>query len=247
MNNKDIHKENKQKLSVLTPRQALIYAAAEGWQGDDPSPWISPAAVGDILAWAKSHISGQTQDEDFSSAFDELVLEGLFFEIHQGLFDPPCYYCSFDTDFLKEIPDGSQWVDFWDDWVQRYDEEHGFKTWRRMGLCAGQGSQGPSDAPWGPCLGPSCCWFEDGDEQCNHELRFIKGLKVVCKGCGQDVIREQLTEFPSGIWSRGSSYAHHPHVCPHCTKSHNALKRLCKQYGDVDHERSLQEFKSKWL
>ena len=52
-----------------------------------------------------------------------------------------------------------------------YDEQYD-KTWRKMGLCAGQGSQGPSDAPWGPCLGSSCFWFEDNKEYCNHGLTF---------------------------------------------------------------------------
>lgn len=163
--------------AMVTPRQALIYAAAEGWKGDGPSPWISPVANNDILAWAESHLSSSTYNHQILlSAFEKLIQEGLFFEIHKGLYNPPCLYCSFDTNFLKEIPDGEKYADFWNDCVQRYDEEYGSKTWRRLGLCAGQGSQGPSDAPWGPCLGSSCCWFEDNKEYCNHELRFrIKG------------------------------------------------------------------------
>ena len=163
--------------AMVTPRQALIYAAAEGWKGDGPSPWISPVANDDILAWAESHLSSSTHNRQvLLSAFEKLIQERLFFEIHKGLFNSPSFYCSFDANFLKEIPDGEEYADFWNDCVQRYDEEYGFKTWRILGLCAGQGSQGPSDAPWGPCLGSSCGWFEDNKEHCNHGLRFrIKG------------------------------------------------------------------------
>jgi hypothetical protein len=156
----------------ITPRQALIYAALTGWKGDEPNPWFCPVAINDLLAWAGSYHPEPV--DSLPRAFEELVLEGLFFEICRGLFDPPCYYCSFDSRFLEELPDGPEYVDYWRSLVDDYDEEYGRSTWRSLGLCAGQGSQGPSDSPWGPCLGASCCWFVDGDERCNHDLRFAK-------------------------------------------------------------------------
>jgi hypothetical protein len=228
----------------MTPRQAFIYAALGGWKGDEPNPWICPMEFNDIGAWAKSYLPMST--DLLPEAFEELTQEGLFFEIHHGLFDPPCYYCSFDSDFLREIADGPEHVDFWKDLTDRYDQEHGLKTWRRLGLCAGQGSQGPSDAPWGPCLGASCCWFMDGTERCNHDLRFAKGLKVPCAGCGQEVVREELHKFASGIWLRDSSFARQPLVCRNCISSHDALLRLSRQYSSVDKKRTLQEFERKW-
>jgi hypothetical protein len=165
--------ENRDEPAIVTPRQALIYAALVGWHGDEPCPWISPISIEDILAWAKSHFHGTI--DSLIPSFKELEVEGLFFEIHKGLFDPACYFCSYKTDFLIEIPDGEDYTDYWDGFSEDYDEQYGFKTWRTLGLCAGQGSQGPSDTPWGPCLGSSCCWFEDNGE-CNHGLKFkIKG------------------------------------------------------------------------
>ena len=93
--------ENQGEPATVTHRQALIYAALVGWHGDEPCPWICPISIEDILAWAKSHFHG-TMDS-LIPAFKELEVEGLFFEIHKGLFDPACYFCSYKTDFLKEI------------------------------------------------------------------------------------------------------------------------------------------------
>lgn len=156
----------------ITPRQALIYAALTGWKGDEPNPWFCPVAINDLLAWAGSHRPDSVGS--LPQAFEELVREGLFFEIHRGLFDPPCYYCSFQSRFLEELPDGQEHVDYWEGLVDDYDDRYGLKTWRRLGLCAGQGSEGPSGSPWGPCLGASCCWFVDGDERCHHDLHFAR-------------------------------------------------------------------------
>ena len=238
------NKSESQNESIMnTPRQALIHAAVEGWKGDGQCSWISPTTATDICAWAESHLVGSAQNQGLLQAFEELVLEGLFFEIHHGLFDPSCYYCSFNSVFLEEIPNGSQYVDFWNDLVLRYDEEHGLSTWRHLGLCAGQGSQGPSDAPWGPCLGTSCCWFGDGSERCNHGLKFSMNQIVVCDGCGKEVIRENLEKFTSGLMSSDGYVFCHPKVCGNCTNSRSALIRLCKKWmGMADEKRSLEEF-----
>lgn len=152
-----------------TPRQALILAALSGWRGDDPSSWISPTTREDLIAWGESHYGGPSAH--LERAFTALELEGLFFEVHPSTFFPVAYYCSFDPDFLQELPDSDQYQDLWESFVDEYDQEHG-AAWRHAGLCAGQGSQGPSDSRWGPCLGLSCCWYQDGNETCNHELSF---------------------------------------------------------------------------
>ena len=159
--------ENKDERTEVPSRQALIYAALVGWRCDEPCPWISPISIEDILAWAKSHFHG-TMDS-LIPAFKELEVEGLFFEIHKGFFNPACYFCSYKTDFLKGISDGEEHIDYWNDFSMDYDESHGMKGWRKQGICAGQGSLGPSD--WGPCLGSSCCWFEDSSK-CKHDLKF---------------------------------------------------------------------------
>lgn len=172
--------ENSQTKSI-TPRQALISAALCGWKGDEPSTWISPVVAEDILGWAKSYLPGP--NKFLASAFENLVTEGLFFEIHHGVFDPPCYYCSFVADFLKEIPTGPDFIDFWEDIVDKYNKEYGLSIWHRLGVCAGQGSQGPSGEGWGSCLGASCCSFLDGSEHCTHDLNFVRGLKVLKKKC----------------------------------------------------------------
>ena len=151
----------------LSPRQALLSAALSGWRGDTPCSWISPATRDTIIAWGESHYGGPTAH--LERAFTALELEGLFFEVHPTTFFPPAYYCCLDSDFIEELPDVVGEHELWDGLVEEYDEEHGF-TWRRTGICAGQGSQGPSD--WGPCLGPSCVWFQEGNESCNHDLSF---------------------------------------------------------------------------
>jgi hypothetical protein len=228
----------------ITPRQALIYAALAGWRGDEPNPWFCPVAIDDLLAWAASYRPHPI--DSLSQVLDELVLEGLFFEVHRGLFSPPCYYCSYAVKFLRDIPDGLEHVEYWQGLMDRYDEEHGPDIWRRLGLCAGQGSQGPSDAPWGPCRGTACCWFVNGNERCNHSLRFAKGLKVSCVGCGQETVREELRKFASGIWLKDSEYATYPVVCGKCVNSPKALARLIEQHSDTDKERTVQEFRRRW-
>ena len=120
--------ENQNESTTVTPRQALIYAALVGWKGDEPSPWFCPVAIDDILAWAKSHFQGTK--ESLITAFKELETEGLFFEIHKGVFDPPCYFCSYKTHFLNEISDGKANIDYWSGVSEDYDEEYGLKTWR---------------------------------------------------------------------------------------------------------------------
>lgn len=152
-----------------TPRQALILAALSGWSGDDPCSWSSPVAREDLIAWGESHYGGPSAH--LECAFSALELEGLFYEIHPAVFSSAVYYCCFDPDFLQELPDSDQNQELWEAFSNEYDEEYG-NTWRSTGLCAGQGSQGPSDARWGPCLGSSCCWFKDGNESCNHALPF---------------------------------------------------------------------------
>ena len=156
-----------------TPRQALIWAALSGWRGDDPGPWIFPVAREDLIAWGGSHYGGPTAH--LKLAFAALELEGLFFEVHPGTFAPVVYYCCFDPDFLGELPDSDKYCELWESLGDEYDDEYG-DAWRRTGICAGQGRQGPSDAPWGPCLGPLCYWFQDGKESCNHGLSFNRSV-----------------------------------------------------------------------
>ena len=89
-------------------RQALIYAALSGCKGDPVGPWTYPPDVDTIIAWARSHY--QSSEEDLKNAFIELVSERLFLPIHQKVFDLPHYYCSFDSKFLADIPDGQNYV-----------------------------------------------------------------------------------------------------------------------------------------
>ncbi|MEI6166689.1 MAG: hypothetical protein WCS52_05800 [bacterium] len=166
--------------SILSARQALICACVAEWAGDAPSMWVSPAIEADILAWAKSH-SPTIKDEELTAAFQELLTEELFVLVCHPVFAQPVYYCSLDSNFLKELPDdiciGGAEFDikfigaFWEDFQERYFEEYG-TTWLLWGLCAAQGSQGPSDSPWGPCLGCSCVCFTKGEAECNFGLNF---------------------------------------------------------------------------
>ena len=154
-------------------RKALINAALCGWKGDSPCGWPSPADLETILAWGASYCTGGIKGEKLLPAFKELVKIGLFFEVHSGLFKVPCYYCSYETKLLSEITDDENIFELWDDWVEEFDHEQDMK-WRKFGLCDGQGRQGPSGGPWGPCLGPECCWFMDGKQTCNWELEFAR-------------------------------------------------------------------------
>jgi hypothetical protein len=155
----------------LNPRQAIIFAAATGWHGDDPSPWQSPATERTLLAWANSHYQGPSAD--LALALRATTSEKLFFTVHPSVFSETCYYCTFDTDFLDELDRAEDVRAIWEDITYEYDQEHG-KRWRQDGICAGQGSEGPSDAPWGPCLGSSCIWFRDGKDDCNWQLPFAR-------------------------------------------------------------------------
>ena len=150
-------------------RKALINAALCGWKGDDPGSWPYPADLETILAWGSSYCKKGTQSKDLLPTFKELVKAGLFFEVHSGLFKVPCYYCSFETKFLSEITEDASNFELWDDLVEEYDGEHGM-AWRKYGLCAGQGRQGP----WGPCRGVECTWFKDGKEGCSWDLEFAR-------------------------------------------------------------------------
>lgn len=160
--------------SGLNPRQALIMAALVGWCGDKPCSWQSPVDRSTLLAWAESHYQGPAADLEI--ALDALVLQGLFFDIHPAVFASTCYYCSFDSEFLAEVPHEAEDANFWSSLSEDYNEEYGF-TWLKTGLCAGQGSQGPSDAPWGPCVGSSCVCFRSGAERCNWGLQYNPGIK----------------------------------------------------------------------
>ena len=92
-------------------------------------------SIDTILAWAESHLSGTTETNLLLSEFEKLTLEGLFFEVHHGLFDPACYFCSYALYFLKEIPDGTEHITYWETLTEDYDENYGFSTWRKLGLC----------------------------------------------------------------------------------------------------------------
>ena len=165
---------------ILSARQALICACVSGWAGDEPSSWSSPATETTIKTWAKSH-SPTITDAALSAAFSELLLERLIMLVWHPIFADPVYYCSFETSFLEELPGsicvgGAQYNKpyigaIWEDFQERHFEEHGV-TWFLWGLCAAQGSHGPSDSPWGPCLGCSCVCFMKGDAECNFGLKF---------------------------------------------------------------------------
>ena len=154
----------------LTPRQAIIYAAAVGWYGDDPCSWQSPVAETDLLAWANSHYQGP--HAHLSLALEATFAEGLFVAVHPGVFSETCYSCTFDVGFLDELHDAAEIRVLWEGLAQDYDEKYGLR-WRQYGLCAGQGSQGASGS-WGPCLGMSRVWFREGAKACNWELRFAR-------------------------------------------------------------------------
>ena len=170
--------------TVLSARQALICAAITGWAGDGPSSWQSPKSQKDIVEWAQSYL-GSAASEELDEAFQELLAENLFFLVCHPVFAVPVYYCSLDSTVLRELPDEMSFIEFgsrdkrdvsyvadmWDGMRDEYSEENG-TTWLRWGLCAAQGSQGPSDSPWGPCLGSDCCCFKRGDEECNWGLSF---------------------------------------------------------------------------
>src|SRR5436190_583981 len=113
----------KEAKQFITPREALIKAATCGWAGDELCSWHCPASAETIIAWAKSH--GGEARTDFESAFQELADEGLFFEIHHGVFDPSVYYCSYDPEFLEEISGGQGDQASWKAMQAENDEVYG--------------------------------------------------------------------------------------------------------------------------
>jgi hypothetical protein len=155
------------KLGV-NPRQALISAALTGWCGDEPSSWQAPTENSTLLAWADSHYQGPK--DRLVVSLRALVAEGLFFEVHPGVFAEPCYFCSYDPEFLTELPGGEEHTAMWEEF-RAYHNRHSL-GWRSAGLCEGQGSQGHSDVV-GVCLGTNCCSFEDGPRaQCPRDLQY---------------------------------------------------------------------------
>jgi hypothetical protein len=228
----------------ITVRQAVIKAAVTGWAGDELSDWPCPATADTIIAWAASHLGhgGGNPQADFS----QLIDEGLFFEVHHGVFDPPVYYCSLDPAFLKELPAEEEALDTWKRMRERYDVQYGDSTWRAFGLCAGQGSEGPSDGPWGPCLGASCCRFEEGFLECMHDLRFAEGLHVRCRGCRQSVLRQDLREHVQPLLDDKGWAFTCLKVCSRCSTDRGALERAAARWkGAVDLDRTLKAFDNK--
>lgn len=183
----------KERDIVLTARQALIAAAVTGWCGDGFCSWSSPVERETLLAWGGSYQHGLSASA-LEQALDELACEGLFYKILYPIFEQPCYYCSYDSMFLEELPDPiadyinttkqgfelsglSDLIGQWNYMKGKFIGEWGLAA-RFWGLCLGQGSQGPSDGGFAPCLGPSCCCFESGEEQCNWELQFDRSHKT---------------------------------------------------------------------
>lgn len=153
----------------LTPRQSLISAALGGWYGDEVNSWASPVARSDFLAWGESHYLGPK--DHLEVAFRGLEAEGLFFEVHPGVFEGPCYFCSYDPEFLEELPDGGgMGVRLWAQW-REYHNRHSL-GWESAGLCMGQGSQSGANDYVGLCLGTSCCCFAEADARCTHGLTY---------------------------------------------------------------------------
>ena len=152
----------------VNPRQALISAALTGWYGDEPNSWGAPATRTTLLAWADDHYQGPR--ERLGVALEALLAEGLFFEVHPGVFAEPCYFCSYDPEFLAELPGGEEHKAMWEGF-RAYHNEHSH-GWHSAGLCEGQGSLGHSDVV-GVCLGSNCCPFENGPAaRCNRDLQY---------------------------------------------------------------------------
>lgn len=152
----------------LTPRQAMIAAAMAGRLGDDFSSWNSPMDRSSLLDWAESHYQGP--QEHLEVALRALLAEGLFFEVHPGVFAEPCYFCSYEPSFLEELPGGDQHAEAWEKFRRVNSKHH--PDWVSVGLCHGHGSES-SGSDIGCCLGTSCCCFAGyGDKSCTHELAF---------------------------------------------------------------------------
>jgi hypothetical protein len=136
---------------------------------------LSPVTLPVFLVWGGSHYEGPR--EDLEAAFRGLLAQGLFFEVHPGVFAEPVYCCGYDQDFLAELPEDAperrEGEKFWPRW-NRYHVEH-TAGWQSAGLCMGQGSQSGGSERFGVCLGTSCCSF-DGGEACTWELEFNPAL-----------------------------------------------------------------------
>jgi hypothetical protein len=162
----------------LNPRQALISAALTGWFGDEPSSWQAPTENSTLLAWADSHYQGPK--DRLVVTLRALVAEGLFFEVHPGVFAEPCYYCSYDPEFLTELPGGEEHAGMWEQ-LLAYHNRHSL-GWQSAGLCRGQGG---NSEDVGVCLGTNCCSFEAGPRpRCPRDLQYNPQLVefVVARG-----------------------------------------------------------------
>jgi hypothetical protein len=151
-----------------TARQALIAAALYGWAGDPSGAWTSPVEWITLLDWAASYYDGP--EEDLEAPLRDLTAEGLFFEVHPGVFAEPCYFCTYEKKFLNELPGGSQYAAEWAR-GRKYNDRH-WPGWRSAGACFGlAGPHGPSSP--GPCLGTSCgCFAHPEGGKCVEGLTF---------------------------------------------------------------------------
>ena len=163
----------------------ILVALGLDWEEDEdefhgPYEWNSPMQKKSIVGMASRFYSpGPT--EDLELAFDVLVEQGLFFQVHPGVFADACYYCEYDADFLREIPGFERYAPQWQAFQEKLDRKFDLRTWRTTGLCWGGGSQGTSELPLSICVGSSCCRFREGDSVCQHELAFnpmiLPGMK----------------------------------------------------------------------
>ena len=165
----------------MNRRAALIRGALYGWKGSKPCAWLSPYDVETIICWAGSYCSAETEDRELLKAFEELESEGLFFEVHAGLFKSPTYYCSFEPRFLQELAVGSGTLDLWKKWGSDFDRAYSAK-WRRFGLCAGQGEYRPQSRSFGICLGKACDWYLRGEPTCDRGREFAE-RRLLASGC----------------------------------------------------------------
>jgi len=162
----------------MNKRHSLIMAALCGCSGDDSCSWQSPIDEATLISWAKSHhdpAEDDNDDDNFKSALDELVEEGLFFKVHQAVFETPTYFCMYDGKFIEELPDLGdenklEECSYWADMAKEYDKEFGDR-WRECGICAGGGSQSGSN-PEDICQGKNCCCYTPGTSECNWDLKF---------------------------------------------------------------------------
>lgn len=223
----------------LNPRQALIRAALVTCRESPGGIWPSPLPACEILQSAET-AAGRAYG-DLMPAFRTLLQEGLYLEVHHGLFDAPVFYCSYDNRLLCELPVGDAITAGWNGLAAAMDDRFGPATWRKLGLCAGQGRV---DGWLGPCLGAACPQIREGSERCLRGLAFAEGLIVACPGCGQDTVREELVSFVSPIHLQNEKTTYRPSVCEQCVDSQDALTRICRQeHGHVvDWHRTLQAF-----